>query len=280
MEARSIPSGPLSDPVITAMAKLVDDGQAEGEATTNALRPQRGVPTGRRVERRSEATARTPGGKGEACLGRAELGIRTRSSGGERLVYLLITMIQALGGFRSTSRNFAGEEAISNARAVFQNDGYDLGSDGILKPLLLDSLSGRAATDALRAYITRAKRGADDAALVTGTGKDLLEATAKHVLMEQFGRVSDSRSFPTLLGQAFAVLGLAHKWEGGEPAHARVEAALYRLGCAANTLRNKEGTGHGRPFLSTVTDTQARTAIESMGIVAELLLNTLATRKP
>jgi hypothetical protein len=25
---------------------------------------------------------------------------------------------------------------------------------------------------------------------------------------------------------------------------------MYKLGCAINRLRNKEGTGHGRPFLS------------------------------
>ena len=275
-----MPSGPLSDPVITAMAKLVDDGQAEvkRQPTHSDLKgvfQRAGVLEGDPKQRPGP-----PVGKAKRVWAVLSWAFERDPASGERLVHLLITMIHALGGFRSTSRNFVGEEAISNARAVFRNDGYDLGSDGILKPLLLDSLSGQAATDALRAYITRAKRGADDAALVTGTGKDLLEATAKHVLLEQFGRVSDARSFPTLLGQAFAVLGLAHKWEGGEPAHARVEAALYELGCAANTLRNKEGTGHGRPFLSSVTDAQARTAIESTGIVAELLLNTLATRKP
>jgi hypothetical protein len=42
-----------------------------------------------------------------------------------------------------------------------------------------------------------------------------------------------------------------------------------------NTLRNKQGTGHGRPFLPTVTSAEARTAVEGMGLVAERLLSLL-----
>lgn len=275
-----MPSAPLSDPVITAMAKLVDDGQAEVKRQPTHSDLKGVFQRARVLDGDPNQRPGPPVGKAKRVWAVLSWAIEHNPARGERLVYLLITMIHALGGFRSTSPNFVGEEAISNARAVFRNDGYDLGTDGTLKPLLLDNLAGQAATDALRAYINRAKRGADDAALVTGTGKDLLEATAKHVLVEQFGRVSNAGSFPTILGQAFAVLGLAHNWKGGEPAHARVEAALYELGCAANTLRNKEGTGHGRPFPPTVTDIQARAAIESMGVVAELLLDTLATRTP
>lgn len=275
-----MPSGPLSDPVITAMAELVDDGQAEEKRQPTHSQLEGAFKRAGALKGDPKQRPGPPVGKAKRVWAVLSWAIERDPARGEKLVYLLITMIQAVGGFRSTSRNFVGEEAISNARAVFQNEGYDLGADGTLKPLILDNLSGQSATDALRAYISRAKRGVDDAALVTGTGKDLLEATAKHVLVEQFGRVSNAGSFPTLLGQAFTMLGLAHQWTGGEPAHARVEAALYELGCAVNMLRNKQGTGHGRPFLPTVTDIQARAAIESMGIVAELLLDTLAARKP
>ena len=55
----------------------------------------------------------------------------------------------------------------------------------------------------------REKRGAENAALVTGTGKDLLEATAAHILVERWGAYSSSANFPTLLGQAFVALGFA-----------------------------------------------------------------------
>ena len=41
-----------------------------------------------------------------------------------------------------------------------------------------------------------------------------------------------------------------------------------------NALRNKQGTGHGRPWLTTVTDEEARTAVQLIGIVAGFLLAT------
>lgn len=47
-------------------------------------------------------------------------------------------------------------------------------SDGELMPLALQNLSGVELTKALKSYIHRAQRGIRDAALVTGTGKDLL----------------------------------------------------------------------------------------------------------
>jgi len=55
----------------------------------------------------------------------------------------------------------------------------------------------------------------------------------------------------------------------------RLERSLYKLGCSINTLRNKEGTGHGRIFLPNVSKDEARLAIESMGIISEFLLSKL-----
>ena len=55
----------------------------------------------------------------------------------------------------------------------------------------------------------------------------------------------------------------------------RVEETAYELACALNGLRNKQGTGHGRPWVSTVTDEQARFAIESMGNIASMMLAAL-----
>ena len=136
-------------------------------------------------------------------------------------------------------------------------------------------------TDALRSYVRRAKRGVEDAALGVGTGKDLLEATAAHVVREKFGGYSSNANFPTLLGQAFVAVGLATPHdpkEPGEPPRRDVERALYGLGCAVNRLRNKEGTGHGRPWLPGVSQGEARNAVEAMGIIAERLLDALGSR--
>ena len=60
-----------------------------------------------------------------------------------------------------------------------------------------------------------------------------------------------------------------------EPAQGDVDRALYELGCSINRLRNKEGTGHGRPWVSSVTDDEARIAVEGMGLIADRLMGAL-----
>lgn len=117
-----------------------------------------------------------------------------------------------------------------------------------------------------------------DGPLLAGTAKDLLEATAAHVLVEKWGSYPTHSNFPTLLGQAFTALNLATPTDPPqekEPVKKRVERAAYELGCALNALRNKEGTGHGRPWLDGITQSQARFAIESMGNIASLMLDNL-----
>lgn len=201
---------------------------------------------------------------------------------GERFAALLVSNVRSAGGFRETSPNFVGHEAIEGARQSFAEEGFDLGADGRLQPRVLDSLSGRDLTDALSAYVARARRGSEDAALLTGTAKDLLEATAAHILTERYGSYSHSANFPTLLGQAFVAASLAtseDKPQQGEPPQKRLERALYEAGCAVNALRNKQGSGHGRPWLPTVTAEEATVAVEIMGIVADRLLSTLRNKK-
>ena len=73
----------------------------------------------------------------------------------------------------------------------------------------LDNLSGVQLTAELEAYVRRAQRGSEDGALLVGTGTDLLEATASHIITEKYGHYSKQANFPTLLGQAFTALGLA-----------------------------------------------------------------------
>lgn len=97
---------------------------------------------------------------------------------GESLVSGLISAVQGYGGFRPTSSNYCGSEAITNLTTVFAAQGWDLSLDGALQPRVLDSLTGKALTSALQAYADRARRGSLDSPLLAGTAKDLLEATA------------------------------------------------------------------------------------------------------
>jgi len=47
------------------------------------------------------------------------------------------------GGLREQSPNYVGREAIQNAVAAFDAEGFTLSSDGDLRAKVLDSLSGR-----------------------------------------------------------------------------------------------------------------------------------------
>lgn len=58
-----------------------------------------------------------------------------------------------------------------------------------------------------------------------------------------------------------------------ERARKNFELSLYNLGCSMNKLRNKAGTGHGRPFIVDINTKDSTAVIESIGLIAETLLN-------
>jgi len=268
-------SAPLTDAVIAALARLMDDSQS---------------PTGSRQPSHSEIEAQfrradliqadpsqagRPIGKAKRIRGVLHWAIENDIERGERLVYLLVALVRGVGGFREGSSNFAGTDAIQDLREAFASEGFNLAESGELLPTVLDTLTGHELTGALKAYVRRARRGVLDAALVTGTGKDLVEAVAAHVLVQRFGNYSETAHFPTLLGQAFVAAELCAVRKSSPTPQEQMDLALYELACAVNRLRNREGTGHGRPFVSTVTQAQARTAVQSMGLVAARLLDAL-----
>lgn len=273
-------SAPLSDAVIIAVSQLVDDARVETREPSHSD-----------LEfhiSRCGLSAGDPRALGQA-VGKEKRVRATLSSAlendyaaGQRLVAALLSHIRGCGGFREGSANFVGREAIANISGVVAAEGFTITPDGQLLPLLLEQLSGTALTDALHSYVRRAQRGAEDAVLVTGTGKDLLEATAAHILVERYGGYSSGSNFPTLLGQTFVALGLAtpaNPVKPGEPPQARMERAIFEAACAVNSLRNKTGSGHGRPFLPSLAPHEAKAAVELMGTVSGYLL-TMHKEKP
>lgn len=203
---------------------------------------------------------------------------------GGRLVAFLIQRLRGHGAFREGSDCCMEAATVANAREALRSAGFALASDGSLAPLMLDALTGRDLTEALQIYVDRARRGASDAALVAGTGKDLVEATARHVLVERQGGYQPQMNLPGTLYQAFDAVGLtAPSNNAMEKINAslaedhvrRVHECLYVLGVAVNRLRNDQGIGHGRPFPATVNEDEARLATETMGLLAGLLLSRL-----
>lgn len=269
---------PLTEAIVVAMARLVDDAQSETREPSHSdieFQIDKAKLTSADPSRQGK-----PVGKSKRVRGTLSWALSNDLSAGESLVAGLIATVQGYGGFRASSTNFCGSEAVENLSAAFASQGWELAKDGSLQPRLLDSLSGKALTAALLAYADRARRGSLDSPLLAGTAKDLLEATAAHVLVQKWGSYSDNSNFPTLLGQAFTALDFATPTDpvvAGEHPKRRVERSAYELGCALNALRNKQGTGHGRPWLSTVSTSQARFAIESMGNITSLMLDALAS---
>lgn len=269
------PRAPLTDATVFVIADLVEDAGATREPSHSEI--------GFQIERAGLAQADPAKGNGppvgKAKRVRAVLtwALENGPNKGEILCAALVALVKSKGGFRENSPNFVGNEAITNAVDAFRGEGYALGTDGDLRPVVLDTLRGTDLTDALASYVQRARRGSTDAALLVGTGKDLLEATAAHVLTERFGTYSHSANFPTLLGQAFTALDLATPHtptQQGDLPQRRLERALYETGCAVNALRNKEGTGHGKPWLPSVSDAEAIQAVQLIGIISGVLLTT------
>ena len=272
---------PINDTIIAAIAQLVDDSK-----TTDHREP-----THSEIEfyvTQARLSAHDPKNQGQT-VGKAK---RVRAvlhgamledeAGGSKLIASLLAKVRACGGFRPSSPNYVGNEAITNARLAFDAEGFHLADDGSVGPKVLSALRGHELTAALSAYAARAQRGSEDAALLTGTSTDLMEATAAHVLETINGSYPSNANFHGLLGMAYMTLSLAVPEipaQPGEPPHKGLERALFASAIAVNKLRNKEGTGHGRPWVSTLSSEDAKAAVELVGSLSSYLLAKLAKHK-
>lgn len=271
---------PLSDAIIFALARLVDDSQTETrEPSHSDLEFLIG---------RAKLASGDPKNQGQV-VGKAKRmravlswALENNPSAGEALVELLLSHLRSCGGFRAASPNYTGADPIANATSAFRSHGYELTSDGELRPPVLAQPGTAAMSAALSSYVHRAKRGADDAALLLGTSKDLLEATAAHILVERNGSYPTGANFEGLLGMAYVAMGLAtpqHAVEPREPPQRKTERAMFALAVSVNAMRNKLGTGHGRPWLPDVSETEARAAVQFMGTIAEWMLHAHERRR-
>src|SRR5438309_296042 len=101
-------SAPLTDAVIAALARLLDDSQS----TTGSRQPSHSE-----IEeqfRRAALIQADPGqgtrpvGKAKRIRGVLQWAIENDIEKGERLVYLLVALARGVGGFREGSSNYVG----------------------------------------------------------------------------------------------------------------------------------------------------------------------------
>ena len=176
----------------------------------------------------------------------------TEPSAGMKLAHHLVALLRAEGAFAKSLDGFAGEEKISRLGGAFNRLGLALDPNGALRPLVVDNLSGTELTAALRAYVDRINLNPLDAPLQVGTGKELDEATARHVLEQTIGSYpvgGPAGSFPVTLARAFTAVNFAvpPTVQLDSDPHLAVQQCLFLLAIEVNRLRNDAGTGHGKP---------------------------------
>lgn len=140
----------LSDATITALSRLIDDSQMDGyrrpsHSDLTFLFQNAGLIQADPKQRGDNV--------GKAKRLRAVLTWALENdypAAGERLVKSLVGMVKGCGGFRKESPDYVGNDAIESAMAVFESTGHRLSEDGALQPVVLERLSAREMTEALR----------------------------------------------------------------------------------------------------------------------------------
>ncbi len=167
-----------------------------------------------------------------------------------------------------------------------RRDGYErdeeTGRVSRLSPRLeMRSLAHLSDPSAILEQLERIRRaGSDDPALVVGSAKELVESTAKVVLLERGRPVNEKDDLPALARAAQAALGL-HPSEIGPDGSAgikRILGAVSTIAEGLGELRNRgHGTGHG-PATARVglRPRHAHLAVNAATTWCELMLDTLA----
>jgi len=267
---------PLDDAISNAIARLVNDSQQDEKRNPSHYEIEFEIQKAGLLEFDPNKTGSKPVGKMKRVKTVLIYALESNIEKAEKLSCSIINLVRSNGGFRKGSPNYVGESEILTLQELLKKKGILLSLDGNLSQLILEGLSAVEMTEALKNYVERAQKGHEDAALIVGTSKDLLEAVAAHVIQEKMGTYPSTANFPTLLGQAFIMLGMAtsqDKKVDGEHPRKEIERNLFDLACSVNRLRNKQGTGHGRPFLPDLSNDEAIEAIKIMGIVSNRLLN-------
>lgn len=166
---------------------------------------------------------------------------------------------------------------VASLRSALLQRGWALDTDGRLDPLGdIDLEVGDR--QALNDQLNRLRRNTEDAGLLLGTAKELLESVGKFVL-EENGCLPDRRiDMPEVMTVSMELLGIMPvqvdaSTEGSKQLR-KVYQAVRTVVDAINELRNDHGTGHGRTLPSGVSVEAARFMIRQATMVAEIMLAT------
>ncbi|GAA4830195.1 abortive infection family protein [Kitasatospora terrestris] len=182
-------------------------------------------------------------------------------------------------------------DTLADLREAFARTGCLLDDDLRIHPPRVAGLTVRAealsGASGIKAELDRLRRfGADYPDDAIGAAKQLIEATAKFVLLQRGLPVDDRHDVPALVKQAQQSLllhpgALPGPRSGDSPDNAesirRVLGALTSAAVGVAELRNRFGTGHGRLVAPTgLGPRHARLAVGTAATWCELMLDTLA----
>lgn len=144
-------------------------------------------------------------------------------------------------------------------------------------------LAGLRDSSAIREQLQRIHRAiGNDPALAIGSAKDLIESTAKTVLIERSKPVDDKADIPALVRAAQLALGLhassSVPGPDGSDAVKRILGAVASIAVGVAELRNRGyGTGHGPSGQRVGLDVRhAHLAVNAAITWCQLMLDTLA----
>jgi hypothetical protein len=144
------------------------------------------------------------------------------------------------------------------------------------------SLSSLTDPAAIQQQLDRLQRAViDDPAFAIGTAKELIESTAKCVLIERGLPVNDKDDVPALARAAQEALGLHPSTAPAGPdssdAIRKILGAVTTIANSLAELRNSYGTGHGRSSVRTgLRARHANLAVHAATTWCQLVLDTLA----
>lgn len=144
------------------------------------------------------------------------------------------------------------------------------------------SLSSITDPAAIQQQIDRLQRAViDDPAFAIGTAKELVESTAKCVLLERGLPFNDKDDVPALVRAAQEALGLhpsaVTPGPDGSDAVRKILGAVTTIANSLAELRNLYGTGHGRSSVRVgLRARHAHLAVHAATTWCQLLLDTLA----
>jgi hypothetical protein len=59
----------------------------------------------------------------------------------------------------------------------------------------------------------------------------------------------------------------------------KYERAIFTMAMSINKVRNRDGTGHGKLCISSLSKYESRSIIEAVGVISEFLLSRLDSSK-